>query len=127
MMFVSIIDLNTENDSDSTFLILIIDPMQQPEKTLKYDKNTKFDMQKWIQVRNSKQGRDRQKASRGLFSTISSLNSFKLSRTEAVFEYTSTNGNQAFQVDYECRKVELYGRGELSSNTSVLLKAWILK
>ena len=77
MMFLSIIDLNTENDGDSTFLILIIDPMQQPEKTLKYDKNTKFDMQKWIQVKNSKQDRDRQKASRGLFSTILSLNSFK--------------------------------------------------
>ena len=53
MMFLSIIDLNTENDGNSTFLILIIDPMQQPEKTLKYDKNTKFDMQKWIQVSNS--------------------------------------------------------------------------
>ena len=54
-MFVSISALNTEKDSDSTFSIIMIDPMQQPEETLKFDKNTNLNDQKWIQVRNSKQ------------------------------------------------------------------------
>ena len=55
VMFISIKDFNTGKDSDSTFSIIMIDPMQQPEETLKYDKNTNLNYQKWIQVRNSKQ------------------------------------------------------------------------
>ena len=117
VMFISIQYLNT--DDDSTFSIIMIDPMQQPEKTLKFDKSTISDNQKWIQVRNSNQSTRSQNIVCGVakfFSAFSWLNSCELSRTEAIFEYSSSSKNHPFKVYFECRHVELHGLGSTTLN-----------
>ena len=117
VMFISIQYLNT--DDDSTFSIIMIDPMQQPEKTLKFDKSTISDYQKWIQVRNSNQSTRSQNIVCGVakfFSAFSWLNSCELSRTEAIFEYSSSSKNHPFKVYFECRQMELHGLGSITIN-----------
>ena len=51
-MFVSITDFNIDPTDDSTyFAITPIDNMFQPEKTLRFDKNTPIEYGRWIQDR----------------------------------------------------------------------------
>ena len=51
-MFISINDLNIEPTDESThFSITPIDIMHQPEETMRFDKNTIIENEKWIQIR----------------------------------------------------------------------------
>ena len=51
-MFISVKNLNIQNNDDTTYVsVIVIDPVQQPEKTLRFDKNNKNDLEKWFQVR----------------------------------------------------------------------------
>ena len=51
-MFISITDLLIEPTDDSTyFAITPIDDMFQPEKTMRFDKNTPIEYGRWIQLR----------------------------------------------------------------------------
>ena len=54
VMFISITDFKISNDDDSTyFSIAVIDSMEEPGETLKFDKNS-VDLDGWIQVRDQR-------------------------------------------------------------------------
>ena len=53
VMFISITDLNIpDNDNSTYFSVSIIDAMQEPGETLKFDKNNIDDFGRWIQARD---------------------------------------------------------------------------
>ena len=53
VMFISITDLIIpDNDNSTYFSVSIIDAMQEPGETLKFDKNNIDDFGQWIQARN---------------------------------------------------------------------------
>ena len=40
-----------QDNDDATYVsVIVIDPMQRPEKTLRFDKSNKNDLGKWIQA-----------------------------------------------------------------------------
>ena len=51
VMYISLTDLNIQKNDDTTYVsVIVIDPMQRPEKTLTFDKNNQNGDGKWIQV-----------------------------------------------------------------------------
>ena len=50
-MFISITDFDMEEKFDSSrILITVIDEMGKPEEIKRFDRNTNYDHEKWIQV-----------------------------------------------------------------------------
>ena len=50
-MFISLTDLSIQKNDDTTYVsVIMIDQIQRPEKTLRFDKNNKNVFKKWIQV-----------------------------------------------------------------------------
>ena len=50
-MFISLQNFNIQENDDTTYVsVIVIDPMQRPEETFRFDKNNKNDLAKWIQV-----------------------------------------------------------------------------
>ena len=104
-MFISITDLEIPDKDDSTyFSVATIDSMQQPGETLKFDRNRDYELEQWIQQRVPQ---NNPQISHN-FLTERCFTPLKLSRPEAIFEFHSSNPKISFNVNFECRFIELH-------------------
>ena len=112
-MFISLTDLIIQENDDATYVsVIVIDPMQRPEKTLRFDKTNKNDFGKWIQVGLEIHLVQIQKSN--LIAHLGfDLSLLKLSRSAAIFEFSSLSPSASFNMKFECRSIELLRKGYL--------------
>ena len=118
-MFILITDLDIKDTDDSTyFSITYIDTKGKPEGSLKFDKNSR-NRTRWIQVRDWKgvtfKGHHWEitslKTESSWFSSwwyASVKPLIKLPRSAAIFEFSTSNPEISFNVNYECRDIQLF-------------------